>query len=106
MGFAKLSDHQRFDADKYQKHSVFATPRSALDVYCLLPGQSQKVHTHAGIDKYYLILEGSARVRIGPEERDLGPGEVAMAEPGVEHGIANPDTTPLVVAVFQAPKGF
>lgn len=106
MAFARLNDHKRFNPERYQKNNVFATERSAVDVYCLLPGQSQKVHTHAASDKYYLVMEGTARVSIGGEERDLGPGEAALAAPGVEHGISNAGAEPLMVLVFQAPKTF
>lgn len=106
MDFAAVAEHKRFDPEKYQKTTLLATDQSALDVYCLAPGQAQKVHTHAHTDKYYFVLEGRARVRIGAEEREVGPGWAALARPGVEHGIANPGPDPLVVLVFQAPKAY
>ncbi|BDG61618.1 cupin domain-containing protein [Caldinitratiruptor microaerophilus] len=106
MPFADSRAARRFDPDKYQKVTLLATERSAVDVYCLLPGQSQRLHTHAETDKYYVILEGEARVRIGEEERVLGPGWAALAGPGVPHAIANDGPGPAVVLVFQAPKAY
>lgn len=102
--FASAIAAKRFEAEKYQKISLFETDKTALDVYCLLPGQSQKLHSHKETDKYYLILEGRAEVQIGSEVRALGPGEAALARPGVDHSIANKDSTPVVAVVFQSPK--
>lgn len=106
MSFKKVSDFTQFSAEKYQKNSLFATSLTALDVYCLLPGQSQKLHAHKGNDKYYVIWEGIATVQVGEEIRELGPGEVALSEPGIEHAISNQGAQPLVALVFQAPKHF
>lgn len=106
MDFQNANSARRFDEAKYQKVSLFETPRSALDVYCLLPGQSQKLHSHKETDKYYVVWEGRATVQIGSEVRELGPGEAALARPGVDHAISNHGTEPVVAMVFQAPKGF
>ncbi|HYG56519.1 MAG TPA: cupin domain-containing protein [Symbiobacteriaceae bacterium] len=106
MDFQNVAAMKRFSEEKYQKNSLFETPLSALDVYCLMPGQSQKLHSHKGNDKYYLIWEGRATVQIGQESRELGPGEAALARPGVEHAITNRSDEPVVAIVFQAPKTF
>ncbi len=106
MDFVNAVEMKRFSSDKYQKVNLFETPLSAMDVYCLQPGQAQKVHTHAGSDKYYFVLEGTATIQIGQEERDLGPGWSALARPGVEHGITNRSAGSVSVLVFQAPKTF
>jgi mannose-6-phosphate isomerase-like protein (cupin superfamily) len=106
LDFQKIVAAKRFAAEKYQKNSLFETEQTAMDVYCLMPGQSQKLHSHAGTDKYYVIWEGRGTVQIGDSVQELGPGEVALARPGVEHAISNQGTEPLVALVFQAPKGF
>ncbi len=80
---------QKFSADKMVKANLFQTERLYYDVYCLEPGQAQKVHSHAGCDKVYLVLAGRAIVTIGTEERELGPDEAALAPAGVPHGIRN-----------------
>ena len=106
MDFQSVGAVQRFSTEKYQKVSLFETPQTAMDVYCLLPGQTQKLHSHKGTDKYYLVWEGHATVQIGEEVRELGPGEAALARPGVDHSIANQSDQPVVALVFQAPKSF
>jgi len=106
MDFQKISEMKRFSDEKYQKINLFETPLTALDVYCLQPGQSQKLHSHKGNDKYYLVWEGQATVQIGTDIRVLGPGEAALARPGIEHSISNQSDGPVVAIVFQAPKSF
>lgn len=106
MEFVNVHDMKRFSPERYQKVNLFATPLSVMDVYCLQPGQAQKVHAHAGNDKYYVVLEGTATIRIGAEEREVGPGWAALARQGVEHGIRNGGSEPLTVLVFQAPTPF
>jgi mannose-6-phosphate isomerase-like protein (cupin superfamily) len=106
LDFQKISDMKHFSPEKYQKNSLFATEQTAMDVYCLLPGQSQKLHSHKGTDKYYMIWEGRGTVQIGSQTQELGPGEVALARSGVDHAISNQGTEPLVALVFQAPKSF
>lgn len=101
MDFANLHEHARFDPEKYQKILLLDTPQSALDVYCLLPGQSQKLHAHQGTDKYYVVWQGRASVQIGDEVRDLGPGEAAIARADVPHGITNNGAEPVVAVVFR-----
>jgi quercetin dioxygenase-like cupin family protein len=106
MDFQNIAQQTRFAEEKYQKINLFETPQTAMDVYCLMPGQSQKLHSHKGTDKYYLVWEGRATVQIGAEVRELGPGEAALARPGVDHSISNHSAAPVVAVVFQAPKSF
>ena len=106
MDFQSVGANVRFSEEKYQKVSLFETPLTALDVYCLLPGQSQKLHSHKGNDKYYLVWEGRATVQIGEDVRVLGPGEAALARPGIDHAISNQGEERVVAVVFQAPKSF
>lgn len=101
MNFTNLHEHKRFDPEKYQKILLLDSPQSALDVYCLLPGQSQKLHAHHGTDKYYVILEGRATVQVGEEIRELGAGEAAIARADVPHGITNNSAEAVVAVVFR-----
>lgn len=106
MPFGSIQTETRFSIEKYQKNNIAMTDRSMLDVYCLLSGQRQELHAHSGNDKYYVVWRGEAEVTIGDETRMLQPGDVALAEPGVPHAIANPSRRPLIVLVFQSPKPF
>jgi len=77
-----------------------------MDLYCLEPGQSQKLHSHKGTDKYYVVWRGQAVVQIGEEIRTMGPNEAALARPSVDHSISNQGSDTVVALVFQAPKSF
>lgn len=97
-------DERRFSPDKMQKVNLFETARMFMDIYCLEPGQHQRVHAHAGADKIYFVLEGTGRFHIGGEERDLGPDNIALAPADVEHGVINTTNERLVLLVFMAPN--
>lgn len=92
-----------FSPEKMKKVGLFETGRFFLDLYCLEPGQFQEPHAHHGCDKVYLVVEGTALVRVGDEERDLAPGEAVLAGAGEVHGIANDSDARLVVLTFMSP---
>ncbi len=104
MRIVTLDRLARFSADAMQKVGLFETDRFFCDLYCLLPGQAQKVHAHQASDKVYLVLQGQARVRIGDEEQVLTPGQAVLAPAGDPHGVANPTGEPVTLLVFMAPK--
>ncbi len=93
-----------FAADKMKKVNLFDTERMFCDVYCFEPGQEQTAHAHKGADKVYYVLQGIGQVRVGQETRDLGPGGIALAPAGAEHGVRNAGPDRLTVLVFMAPK--
>ena len=68
MKVVKVGDAVAFKSEKMNKVCLFDTERFFCDVYCLEPGQTQKVHAHEGSDKIYYVLNGSARITVGAEE--------------------------------------
>jgi mannose-6-phosphate isomerase-like protein (cupin superfamily) len=104
MRVIKLSDVVEFNPEKLKKISLFNTDNFFCDVYCLEPGQSQKVHSHGDSDKVYYILKGSGKVTVGSIEKELGPDEIALAPAGEDHGVVNHTQDKLVMLVFMAPK--
>jgi quercetin dioxygenase-like cupin family protein len=52
--------------------------------YRFAPGTGSKPHQHPE-EQVINVLTGRFRVRIGNEERILGPGEAALVPPNVEH---------------------
>ncbi len=92
-----------FSDEKMQKVNLYESPHMFCDVYCLLPGQSQKPHTHADNDKVYHVLEGACDVQIGEETHTLEAGELAVAPASVVHGITNRSEMPASVLVIMAP---
>jgi quercetin dioxygenase-like cupin family protein len=102
--FVDVGARVAFSADKMKKQNVFDSERMFCDVYCFEPGQAQSAHAHAGSDKIYYVLDGTAEIQIGEETRRLGPGNAAHAAPGVAHAVTNPGPGRLTVLVFMAPK--
>jgi quercetin dioxygenase-like cupin family protein len=102
--FKKLSDAMQFSTEKMKKNGVFETERFFCDTYCFEPGQIQSPHTHEREDKIYYVIEGRGMFTVGNEERELGPGEIALAPAGQNHGVANRTQERLVTLVFVTPK--
>ena len=102
--FKKLSEAMQFSAEKMKKNGVFETERFFCDTYCFEPGQSQSPHTHANEYKVYYVIEGRGSFTVGDEERELGPGEIALAPAGQSHGVTNRSQQRLVTLVFVTPK--
>lgn len=103
MEIRTVFDACRFSAEKMQKINLFSTPQQFLDVYCLEPGQKQKIHVHEGSSKVYVVLEGHARITVGEETRNLGPGQTVLAPAGEAHGVENTTAERLVLLVSMAP---
>ncbi|HEX4997658.1 MAG TPA: cupin domain-containing protein [Terriglobia bacterium] len=99
-----LADLIRYSDEKMQKNSLFDSANCFCDVYCLKPGQDQRVHTHAGSDKVYIVLRGRGLFHIGGEERELVEGQAVIARPGEPHGVKNAGAEDLAVLVFMAPR--
>lgn len=104
MNHVNLADKRRFLEDKLQKVALFDSSKMFVDQYCLLPGQAQKVHSHAQEDKVYVVLEGEALFEVGGESELLSEGMAVIAEAGVPHGVRNDSATPVVLLVVMAPK--
>ena len=94
----------RFSGEKMQKIPLFDSTRYFCDLYCLKPGQDQRVHSHTGSDKIYFVLQGKGTFHIAGEERELRSGETVIARPGQEHGVRNAAAEDLVLLVFMTPR--
>jgi mannose-6-phosphate isomerase-like protein (cupin superfamily) len=99
----RVKEHARVDPERMAKIALATTARAQLDLYCLGPGQAQKPHSHADQDKIYYVLEGRGRVMVGAEEEMLEAGEAVVAPAGVDHGLVNVGTAPLLALVVVAP---
>ncbi len=102
--FKTLSDAVHFSKEKMKKNGIFETERFFCDLYCFEPGQEQSPHTHGGQDKIYYVVEGRGVFSVGEEEKELGPGQMALAPAGANHGVANRGDHRLVTLVFVTPK--
>jgi mannose-6-phosphate isomerase-like protein (cupin superfamily) len=61
----------------------------------LPPGTATTPHYHPVTEEIYYILEGVGRMRIGSDQRSVGPGDAIAIPPGEEHQITNTGDTVL-----------
>ena len=94
----------QFSPDKMQKINLFETKNFFCDVYCLEPGQEQKVHAHKDEDKLYLVLDGRGTFIVDEEAQELGEGQVIFAPAGSNHGVKNTSQAGLKLLVFMTPN--
>jgi len=93
----------QFGSEKMAKVNLFESSRMFCDLYCLEPGQKQKVHSHDDNDKIYYVVEGQGLFTIGREDRLLQTGEIVCAFSGEPHGVENTSSERLICLVFMAP---
>ena len=93
-----------FRDEKMNKINLFQSPNLFCDVYCLKPGQSQNVHSHAHNDKLYFALSGTVHVTLGHETSPLPAGLLAVAPAGVPHGVENRSTKNATLLVVMSPN--
>jgi quercetin dioxygenase-like cupin family protein len=103
--FRKVERSAAFSPDKAVKSDLWAGERLFLGLNCFEPGQAQKVHAHAGADKFYYVCSGRARLTVGEETREVGPGDIVWAPAGVPHGVETAlERTILLVGIAPPPR--
>jgi quercetin dioxygenase-like cupin family protein len=103
MFLRKVAATAEFSSAKMAKTTLVTGSQLMAGLNCFEAGQEHALHTHAGQEKLYLVLEGTAIVRIGGEEQALEPGDAAFAREGVPHSVRNPGPGRLVVLAILAP---
>jgi quercetin dioxygenase-like cupin family protein len=103
--FRSVTPSASFRADKAAKADLFAGEQLFVGLNCFEPGQSQKVHAHAGADKFYYVCSGRARITVGEETREVAEGGIVWAPAGVPHGVAEAlERTILLVGIAPPPR--
>jgi quercetin dioxygenase-like cupin family protein len=77
----------RFDTAKATKTDLVEGSRLKLGLNCFERGQLQPAHTHAAADKFYLLLSGKARMRLGDEAVLAEAGDLIWCPAGLVHGV-------------------
>jgi quercetin dioxygenase-like cupin family protein len=67
------------------------------------PGTTVKRHSHEHTEQVMLLLEGSLRMTIGEETRELRPGDVCVVNRGVEHELYSEDGCTFIEALAPVP---
>ena len=102
--FKRIDSIVTFDAEKAAKADLFVGRQLFVGLNCFEPGQSQKVHVHAGADKFYLVVTGKARMTVGEETLEVGPGTVVWAPADLPHGVVQAlEPTVMLVAIAPPP---
>jgi quercetin dioxygenase-like cupin family protein len=102
--FRAIDNAATFAKDKAAKADLFAGRHLFVGLNCFEPGQSQKVHVHAGSDKFYLVVSGKARMIVGDETRDVAEGTLVWAPADLPHGVVQAlERTVMLVAIAPPP---
>jgi quercetin dioxygenase-like cupin family protein len=97
------SEHADWRSDKMGKSTLFESPRLMVGLNAFEPGQSHKLHAHAGMDKLYYVINGEGLFLLEASEKPMRPGDVLVAPDGVPHGVRNSSGARLLVMVVLAP---
>ena len=60
-------------------------------------------HSHSNNEEIVYVLEGTLRYSVGPESRDLTPGQTMHTPKGVVHGFSNPFDVPARALIVLSP---
>src|SRR6187549_4217263 len=73
---------------------TFALENFEIHASTLEPGKApHPPHTHADQEELMIVKEGQVKITIAGKSKILGPGSIAFAMPGDEHGIENAGNT-------------
>lgn len=93
-----------FSPDKATKLDLASGKALFVGLNCFEPGQTQKIHTHAGADKFYFVVSGKARMTVGEVTQVAETGTLVWAPADVPHGVAEAlERTVLLVAIAPPP---
>ena len=99
-----LPERAQFSGTKMTKLDCYRSDRLLVGLNCFEPGQEQKVHTHAGADKFYFVVSGKARFVIGDRTIEARSGDLVLASAGTPHGVEKAvERTVVLVAIAPAP---
>lgn len=85
--FTTVAGRVAFGPDKYAKADLARGEHLMAGLNCFEAGQQQAVHAHEGADKFYFVLQGKARMRVGAEAEVAEAGTLVWAPAGVPHGV-------------------
>ena len=67
------------------------------------PGGETIEHYHRVTEEIYFFTHGTGRMRLGDEEREVGPGDAVVIAPGVRHKLWATGAEPLRLLCCCAP---
>lgn len=103
--FRVVADIQTFSTERATKADLFRGDTLFAGLNCFEPGQSQRIHTHAGADKFYLIISGKARLTVGSETRVAEAGTLVWAPADMPHGVEEALERTVMLIAMATPPG-
>jgi mannose-6-phosphate isomerase-like protein (cupin superfamily) len=97
------TEHATYSASKMGKTTLFESPRLLVGLNAFEPGQEHALHSHAGMDKVYSVVEGQGLFLLADRELPMRGGDLLVAPEGVPHGIRNNGTARLLVLAVLSP---
>jgi quercetin dioxygenase-like cupin family protein len=95
-----------FSTDQATKADLVRGEQLFLGLNCFEPGQTQRVHSHHGADKFYLLLSGKARMVVGDDRFEASAGALVWAPADLSHGVeAALERTVMLVGMAPPPAG-
>lgn len=99
----KIASRATFFPDKMGKTDLLRGDLIFAGLNCFEPGQEHALHTHAGQDKLYYVVEGEGIVLVGDDETAISAGDLVLAKADEPHSLRNPSSERLVVMAIMAP---
>ena len=97
------AEHAEWRPDRMGKSTLFESSRILVGINAFEPGQQHTLHSHAGMDKVYHVLEGAGVFLLQDREEAMRAGDLMVAPEGVPHGISNTGSDRLLVLAILAP---
>jgi quercetin dioxygenase-like cupin family protein len=97
------ADHAVYAGDKMGKRTLYSSSRLLVGLNAFEPGQTHALHSHAGMDKVYSVVEGEGVFLLEERELPMRAGDLLIAPDGVPHGVKNTGTKRLLVLAILAP---
>jgi quercetin dioxygenase-like cupin family protein len=95
--------HAVYRPDKMGKSTLFESERILVGLNAFEPGQEHALHAHPGMDKVYLVLDGSGAFLLEGRTIPMQAGVMLVAPQGIPHGIRNTGEDRLLVLAILAP---
>ncbi len=103
MIVANVASTAQFSAEKMAKTTLVKGAQVFAGLNCFETGQEHAMHSHAGQDKLYVVMDGSAEITVGDKREIVPMGGAAFAADGVPHSVRNPGPGRLIVMAILAP---
>jgi quercetin dioxygenase-like cupin family protein len=97
------TDLAAWNPDRMGKSTIFESPHMLVGLNAFEPGQMHALHSHPGMDKLYLVVEGEGTFLLDGQELPMRSGDLLVAPQGVAHGIRNGGAERLLVLAVLAP---